>query len=55
MAKADGSYLRELAKIEWQYVIILDYFGLQIVDSHNQITLIEIIKDRHNNGCAIVI
>ena len=29
MAKADGSYLKELAKIERQHVIILDDFGLQ--------------------------
>ena len=33
MAKADGSYLRELAKTERQDVIILDDFGLQALDS----------------------
>ncbi len=54
MAKADGSYLRELAKIERQNVIILDDFGLQALDSHNRITLLEIIEDRHNNGSIII-
>ncbi|TXI67852.1 MAG: ATP-binding protein [Flavobacterium sp.] len=54
MAKADGSYLRELAKIERQDVIILDDFGLQALDSQNRITLLEIIEDRHNNGSIIV-
>ena len=54
MAKADGSYLRELAKIERQDVIILDDFGLQTLDSENRITLLEIIEDRHNNGSIIV-
>jgi DNA replication protein DnaC len=54
MAKADGSYLRELAKIERQDVIILDDFGLQALDSSNRITLLEIIEDRHNNGSIIV-
>jgi DNA replication protein DnaC len=54
MAKADGSYLRELAKIEKQDVIILDDFGLQALDSQNRITLLEIIEDRHNNGSIIV-
>ena len=54
MAKADGSYLRELAKIERQDVIILDDFGLQALDSSNRITLLEIIDDRHNNGSIIV-
>ncbi len=54
MAKADGSYLRELAKIQRQDVIILDDFGLQALDSANRITLLEIIEDRHNNGSIIV-
>jgi DNA replication protein DnaC len=54
MAKADGSYLRELAKIEKHDVIILDDFGLQALDSQNRITLLEIIEDRHNNGSIIV-
>lgn len=54
MAKADGSYLRELAKIEKQDVIILDDFGLQALDSQNRITLLEIIEDRHNKGSIIV-
>ncbi len=38
MAKADDSYLLELAKIERQDVIILDDFGLQALDSQNRIT-----------------
>lgn len=50
MAKADGTYLRELTKIQRQDVIILDDFGLQALDNHNRITLLEIIEDRHNNG-----
>lgn len=54
MAKADGTYLRELAKIQRQDVIILDDFGLQALDNHNRITLLEIIEDRHNNGSIIV-
>lgn len=54
IAKADGSYLKELAKLERQDVIILDDFGLQALDSQNRITLLEIIEDRHNNGSIIV-
>jgi len=54
MAKADGSYLRELAKIQKQDVILLDDFGLQALDSQNRITLLEIIEDRHNKGSIIV-
>lgn len=54
MAKADGTYLKELAKLERQDVIILDDFGLQALDSQNRITLLEIIEDRHNKGSIIV-
>jgi DNA replication protein DnaC len=54
IAKADGSYLRELAKIQRQNLIILDDFGLQPLDSQNRITLLEIIEDRNSTGSIIV-
>ena len=54
IAKADGSYLRELGKIERQHLIILDDFGLQLLDSQNRIALLEIIEDRQNKGSIII-
>lgn len=54
MAKADGSYLKELGKIERQHLIILDDFGLQLLDSQNRIALLEIIEDRHGMGSIII-
>lgn len=54
MAKADGSYLKELSKIEKQHLIILDDFGLQPLDSQNRIALLEIIEDRTGKGSVIV-
>lgn len=54
MAKADGSYLKELAKIERHHLVILDDFGLQPLDSQNRIALLEIIEDRHNKGTLMV-
>jgi len=54
MAKADGSYLKELAKIERHHLVILDDFGLQSLDSQNRIALLEIIEDRHNKGTLMV-
>ena len=54
MAKADGSYLKELAKIQRHKLIILDDFGLQPLDNQNRIALLEMIEDRHNNGSIIV-
>jgi DNA replication protein DnaC len=54
MANADSSYLRELAKIKKQHLIILDDFGLQPLDNQNRMTLLEIIEDRHNNGSVMI-
>lgn len=54
LAKADGSYLKELAKIARQQLIILDDFGLQPLDNQNRLALLEIIEDRHNSGSMIV-
>lgn len=54
MAKADGSYLKELAKIERQHLVILDDFGLQALDNQNRMSLLEIIEDKHNKGSVIV-
>ena len=54
MAKADGSYLKELSKIQRQHLIIIDDFGLQALDNQNRMTLLEIIEDRNNKGSVIV-
>ena len=54
MAKADGSYLKELAKIARHQLIILDDFGLQPLDGQNRIALLEMIEDRHNRGSMLV-
>ena len=54
MAKADGSYLKELAKIERQHLVIIDDFGLQPLDNQNRLALLEIIEDRQNKGSLIV-
>ncbi len=54
MAKADGSYIRELAKIEKQDLLILDDFGMQPLDAPSRATLMEIIEDRHGKSSLIV-
>ena len=65
MAKADGSYLKEMAKIERQHLLILDDFGLQPslsdkihqllpLDNQNRLTLLEIIEDRNNQKSMII-
>lgn len=54
MAKADGSYIREIAKIERQNLLILDDFGIQPFDAQSRTALMEIIEDRHGKTSMII-
>lgn len=52
--KADGSYLKEIARIERQDLIILDDFGLKPLDNNSRQFLMEIIEDRHGKTSTII-
>jgi DNA replication protein DnaC len=54
IAKADGSYIKEMVKIEKQDLLILDDFGIQPFDAPGRAMLMEIIEDRHGKGSLIV-
>jgi len=54
MGKADGSYIREISRIERQDLLILDDFGLLPIDSQNRSALMEIIEDRHKKASMII-
>lgn len=54
MFKADGSYMKELAKIERQHLLILDDFGIQPFDAQSRASLMEIIEDRHGKTSLII-
>jgi DNA replication protein DnaC len=54
MAKADGSYIKEIAKIERQHLLILDDFGIQPFDAQSRAALMEIIEDRHGKTSLII-
>lgn len=54
MAKADGTHLKELARIEKQEVLILDDFGVQPLDAQSRAFLLDIIEDRHGKRTTIV-
>jgi len=53
-AKADGSYIKELARVERQHLLIIDDFGLQPLDAQSRSTLMEIIEDRHGKASTII-
>ncbi|MDZ4745710.1 MAG: IS21-like element helper ATPase IstB [bacterium] len=54
MAKADGSYMKEIARLEKQQLLILDDFGLQPFDPQSRAALMEIIEDRHGKSSMII-
>ena len=53
MGKADGSYLKEIAKMEKQELLILDDFGMQPLDAQSRTILMEIIEDRHGKRSTL--
>jgi len=54
VAKADGSYPKETTRIEKSDLLILDDFGLQSLDAHTRMILLEIIEDRYDNKSTII-
>jgi DNA replication protein DnaC len=54
MAKADGSYLKDITRIERQNLLILDDFGIQPFDAQSRAALLEIIEDRHGKSSLII-
>jgi len=54
MGKADGSYLKEISRIERQDLLIIDDFGLLPIDNQNRSALMEIVEDRHKKASMII-
>lgn len=54
VAKADGSYIKEISKIEKQDLLILDDFGLKPLDNNQRLMLLELLEDRHGKRSTIV-
>lgn len=55
LSKADGSYLKELARLEKTDLLILDDFGLEELDHFSRSALMEIIEDRHGRRSTIIV
>jgi DNA replication protein DnaC len=54
LAKAKGTILTDLKRIERMDLLILDDFGLQPFDSQSRIALLDIIEDRHEKRSTII-
>ena len=53
-AKADGTYGKELKKIQKQHLLILDDFGLHPIDEQSKFILLELLEDRYNEHSTMV-
>ena len=54
IAKADGSYIKEINRIEKLDLIILDDFGLKPLDNNQRLILLELLEDRHGKRSTII-
>ncbi len=55
LCKADGTYLKELQRIQKQALIVVDDFALEPLDSFSRIALLEILEDRHGRASSIFV
>lgn len=53
-SKADGTYLKEITRIERQDLLIIDDFGIQPLDQQSRTILMEIIEDRHGKKSTLL-
>jgi DNA replication protein DnaC len=54
LAKADGSYIKELSKLEKYQLLILDDWGIQPLDANARLAIMQIIEDRHGKAATII-
>lgn len=54
LAKVDGTYLKELKKLNQTHLLILDDFGLQAMDNHAREALLDIVDERHQQQSTII-
>jgi DNA replication protein DnaC len=54
LCKVDGTYLKELKRLQKVELLILDDFGLQAFDNHAREALMDVIDDRFNKNSTIV-
>ena len=54
LKKADGTYNKELDRIQKQEVLVLDDFALHPFDTQSRLSLLEIMEDRHGRGSTVI-
>jgi DNA replication protein DnaC len=54
LAKADGTYAKELKRIQRHNLVVIDDFGLHPVDEQSKLILLEILEDRYGEASMII-
>ena len=54
ITKAEGTYMKELKKLQSQDVLVMDDLGLHPFDTQNRLSLLEIMEDRHGMKSTII-
>jgi DNA replication protein DnaC len=54
IARADGTYIRELTRLQKARVLVLDDLGLAPLTEQERHDMLEVIEDRHGRGSTIV-
>ena len=54
MAKAKGTILQELKKIERADLLVLDDFGIQLFDAGGRMNLMDIVEDRYGKKSTLI-
>jgi DNA replication protein DnaC len=54
IAKAEGAYLKELAKIEKHDLVIFDDFALHPIDRQSALILLDMVEDRNTSAATII-
>jgi DNA replication protein DnaC len=54
LAQADGTYLKEVERIDRQKVLILDDFGLEALDGRTRLSLLELLEDRYGRASTVI-
>jgi len=53
LAKADGTLIKEIEKIKSKNMLIIDDFGMEILDINSRLILLEIMEDRYDKHSTV--
>jgi DNA replication protein DnaC len=54
-AKADGAYLKHLARVMKNKLLLIDDFGLESLDCTARMALLEVLEDRHRRKSTLIV